>query len=91
MKRLRLDSSDVRTALVQALPGSSPEAKAHLDLLKWAASVLRGHRFASWRAIDAALYDAQRKIRVPNSAFVLVIRDLSKEIFAVCEDVRRAA
>jgi hypothetical protein len=88
MKRLRVHTSGIRAALVDAFPGSSPAAKAHLALLKWAAGILRGQHFTSASAIETALYVEQRKFRVPNSEMCFVLRDLSKEIYARIEDLR---
>jgi hypothetical protein len=88
VRRVRANVADIRARLEQQIGGTLPSQRKHLQLLAWAAGVLRGQRFHSAFAIECALYEAQRAVKVPNGDMVFVLRDLSKLIYGRIEDLR---
>jgi hypothetical protein len=87
MRRLRVPAAAIGAQLDAALGQRSPDDKKRADLRAWADAIVAGMRsegrtMDSVDAIFAALYQAQRAIRVPNTYHAEVLKTIAREIAA---------
>lgn len=85
MRGFRVDHRAISAQLHDALGVESPAQQKHRALRTWADGIVadmraEGRTMDSVAAIFAALYQAQRAIKVPNSYLTEVLTDMAKEM-----------